>query len=61
MLMVEIGDLDGLVIALLNASDAAIRAGAAPRLTEAESYDRDRIAAAAGEILREWQREWQRR
>jgi hypothetical protein len=49
---------DKLVTALLRASDAAVQAGAAPRLTEAGSYDRSAVAAAAAEVLEEWTKSW---
>jgi hypothetical protein len=49
---------EDLITALLNASDAAIRAGAPPRLTEIDSHDRGKVKVAAGEVLREWVMEW---
>jgi transposase len=49
---------DKLVTALLRASDAAVQAGAPPRLTEAGSYDRSAVAAAAAEVLEEWTKLW---
>jgi hypothetical protein len=47
-----------LVVALLNASDAAIRAGALPRLSEVDSHDRTKVSAAAAEVLDEWSKSW---
>jgi len=47
-----------LIVALLNASDAAIRAGAPPRLSEIDSHDRTKVAAAAAEVLDEWSKSW---
>jgi hypothetical protein len=56
------GELDvayeRLVTALLNASDAAVGAGAEPRLTEIDSHYRTKVAAAAAEVLDEWTKSW---
>jgi hypothetical protein len=51
-------DYHDTIRALLAASEAAVRAGLPPRLSEAESLDRGKVEAAVAEVVAEWVGIW---
>ena len=55
--MIEVAYNDT-IEALLRASEAAVKEGLPPRLSEADSLDRGKVGKALSEIVHEWVREW---